>query len=173
MLRSQHLPLSQPEPLTRSRLCQGCAAKAGKFRFETHGNSKGEKRRKQGRAPWPRPPLSPTAGTQPARWDLPALRVGWLGLHLPKDHQQERTALHAPQCWDNQGNSDTDCHWQPWERETVALLQDKALLTHAGKRPGAGSLILEGACHGKGGYLLTPTSTWSEPRSSCLWSSSK
>lgn len=63
-------------------------------------------------------------------------------------------------------------HWQPWEGETWFYSRIKPLGTHMGKalalalwswkEPGIG-----------GGHLLTPTSTWSEPRSSCLCSSSK
>lgn len=39
----------------------------------------------------------------------------------------------------------------------------------AGKRAGQGGLQKPP----RGAAALTPTSTWSEPRSSCLWSSSK
>lgn len=84
---------------------------------------------------------------------------------LHRNTQGDEPRLHRSDA-DSVPSADGAAGSRGWGK-TVAWLQDKALSTRARKSPRRGLLT------GGGGRLLTPTSTWSEPRSSCLWSSSK
>lgn len=176
LLTSQHLPLSQPEPLTHARgLARAAlprqASSDSKLVVVPRGGKEEnrESLHRLGR-------LSPTAGMQPARWDLPAL-----GSPCPREGDgrvfscprttSRKGEFPVSQCWNNQGNSDTDL--SPLARGKPRLCSRIKHLNTRGEKPWHWLCSPGRSLAWGGGHRLTPTSTWSEPRSSCLWSSSK